>query len=156
MVKTLTVILITVAACIGAANNAAAENKNPCGASRSAPNPCAPAAVSSDDRKHIRLERITDYEKLVSMGKKLWNSEALGTSGLSCMSCHADHENLNLDKVKGWPHHVKMTGDILTLDQMVNYCMLNPMAANPLDPNSVEMTAMAAYYREYTASYKRR
>lgn len=136
-------------------NPCAAKNpcgvKNPCGANPCAANPCA-----KGQNKPIRNTHITDYKKLVTMGERLWNDEKLGTSGLSCMSCHADHEHLNLNKVKGWPHFVKMTGDIVTLDQMVNYCMINPIAGDPLDPNSIEMTAMTAYYRQYAASFKKK
>ena len=78
------------------------------------------------------------------MGKKLWNNPKLGTSGLSCNSCHSNGMQLNLDKVGSFPHYVAMPHDVVTLDQMVNYCMLNPMKAKPLPWESREMTAMAA------------
>ncbi len=130
---------------------------NPCGARNPcAANPCAANPCGKSANKPIRSTHITDHKKLVAMGKRMWSDESLGTSGFSCMTCHDDHANLNLDKVKGWPHMVKMTGDIVTLDQMINYCMINPMAAEPLDPNSIEMTAMGAYYREYAAAFKKR
>lgn len=106
--------------------------------------------------KMIRSEKAKNYQDLVNHGKRLWNSAKLGTSGLTCMTCHEDHEKLNLDKKETsiWPHYVKMSDDILTLDQMINFCMINPMAAKPIDANSVKMTAIAAYYTEYVKEYK--
>ncbi len=129
------------------------EASNPC-------NPCNPCSKKTgskgDAKKQIRAKHITDYKKLVAMGKKMWNDESLNDSGMSCMTCHADHENLNLDKYHGlWPHNVKgMTDDIVTLSQMINYCLINPMESKPLDYNSIHMTAMTAYYREYIKTYK--
>jgi cytochrome c len=134
--------------------DAFAGKGNPCAVKKpSAPNPCGANPCAKAPNKPIRATHITDYKKLVTAGERLWNDEKLGASGFSCMTCHADYENLKFGKVKGWPRFVKMTGDIVTLDQMINYCMMNPMEANPLDPNSIEMTAMAAYYRRYAAGY---
>jgi cytochrome c len=128
----------------------AEARKNPC-------NPCAknPCAKAGGDTKPIRKAKAKDFQSLVKKGKALWNDENLGKSGMSCMTCHEDYASLNLDK-KGamhWPHEVKMPGDILTLDQMINFCMINPMQTKQLDPNSIEMTAMAAYYFEYAKSH---
>ena len=126
--------------------DAVADAKNPCNPCAKKMNPCNPCEGSG--KRHIRSERITDHKKLISIGEKLWNDTKLGKSGLSCMSCHAGNENLNFDSHHGeWPHNVPgMTDDILTLTQMINYCMINPMEGKQLDPNSVEMTAMAAFY----------
>ena len=44
---------------------------------------------------------------------------------------------------------MKMADDILTLDQMINFCMMNPMKGKPLSWQSVEMTALAAYARDH-------
>ena len=38
-----------------------------------------------------------------------------------------------------------MPQDIVTLDQMINFCVTNPMEGDPLEWNSAEMTAIAAY-----------
>ena len=38
-----------------------------------------------------------------------------------------------------------MAGDIVTMDQMINFCMINPMKGKPLAWNSQEMTALGAY-----------
>lgn len=120
--------------------------KNPCGVK----NPCSAAP----DIKPIRSKHTKDYSKLIAMGKKLWNNDSLGKSGLSCMSCHDDHQDLYPEKGLSWPRYVNMPQDILTLDQMINFCMINPMEGKQLNPNSIKMTAMAAYYMHYMKSSK--
>ena len=88
------------------------------------------------------------------MGKKMWNDdEGMGKAGVACLSCHADFEMLNLEQRQNFPHYVKMVGDVVTLDQMINYCLLNPMKGQKLAEDSKEMTAMAAYYRWYRMQY---
>jgi hypothetical protein len=123
---------------------------NPCGAG----NPCGVGNPCAAGPTPIRRDHVTDKKALLKRGKALWESEKLGESGLSCMTCHADHENLNLDNAEPWPRHVKMTKDIVTLDQMINYCVINPIAGKPLDPNGIDMTAMNAWYREYVKKYR--
>lgn len=148
MIKSTIIHVLVVTLTIGVVPAAAADGaRNPCGAGKSG---------ADDGKKAIRDRHITDYAALVKMGKALWNDTNLGASGMSCMTCHSGHENLNLDKVKAWPHLVKMTGDIVTLDQMITYCLINPVEAKPLDPNSVEMTAMSAYYHEYAKAFRQK
>lgn len=116
---------------------------NPCGKKKNVCNPCNPCSKMSKS-----------YSALVKKGKKLWNNKKLGNSGVSCMSCHADHENLNLDKVGTFPHYVAMPDKVVTLDQMINYCMITPMEAKALPWDSIKMTALASYYQEYIKSYR--
>ena len=75
-------------------------------------------------------------------GEKLWNDKKLGTSGASCATCHPNGKDL---KKAPFPKYIKMADDILTLDQTINFCLLNPMKGKPLPGSSVEMTALAAY-----------
>lgn len=133
-------------------NEAEANPCNPC--AKKAKNPCAKNPCANDT-KRLRSEKAKDFKKLSALGKKLWHDEGLGKSGMSCMTCHEGGDSLNMDKHKGmWPHHVKMADDIMTLDQMINFCMVNPMEAEPLDPNGIKMTAMAAYYHHFAFSHR--
>jgi cytochrome c len=99
-------------------------------------NPCA------EKPKPIRKAGIKDSAKLMEMGNKLWNDKKLGTSGAACATCHAEGKGL---KKAPFPKYIKMADDMLTLDQMINFCLLNPMKGKPLPWNSVEITALAAY-----------
>ncbi|OIO70661.1 MAG: hypothetical protein AUJ57_08185 [Zetaproteobacteria bacterium CG1_02_53_45] len=135
---------------------------NPCGMKKSA-NPCNPCAMNpcsganpcSAGNTPIRKHAFDNFQQAADAGKKMWGDESLGTAGVSCLSCHADHELLNLGKNQNFPHYVNMVGDVVTLDQMINYCMVNPMKGKQFDKNSKELTAMAAYFRAYRMQYLR-
>jgi len=129
---------------------------NPCSAANPcAANPCAGANPCSTDAgpMPIRKPAFNSFQEAADLGKKMWNDESLGTSGLACLSCHADYEMLNMDRNQNFPHFVKMTNDVVTLDQMINYCMINPMKGKQFEKNSKELTAMAAYFRAYRMQY---
>ena len=135
-------------------NPCSMKSANPC----SAANPCAgmnPCAANpcSAGNTPIRKHAFDNFQQAADAGKKMWNDESLGTSGLSCASCHSGYENLNLDKNQNYPHFVGMVGDVVTLDQMINYCMLNPMKGKQFAQNSKELTAMAAYFRAYRMQF---
>ncbi len=98
----------------------------------------APAAPGV---RSIRKEPAKNYRSLLKEGEALWTDASLGRSGSTCSGCHA---------VKGlmkgtFPRYVPMTRDILTLDQMINFCVMNPMQGEPLAWNSRKLTALAAY-----------
>ncbi len=139
--------------CARNACNPCAKNAcNPCAKNACNPcNPCNPCA--SKPPKPIRDKHITNYSKLVDMGEKLWKKVELGNSGLSCWDCHEDYENFDQDTVGPFPHFVNMPNDIVTLDQMINFCMINPMESQKLDSSSIEMTAMSAFYQKFIKGY---
>ncbi len=131
---------------------------NPCSMKKSANpcsmNPCSMNPCSANQNTPTREHAFDNFQQAVALGRKMWNDENLGTSGVACLSCHADHELLHLDKNQNFPHYVKMVGDVVTLDQMINYCMLNPMKGKQFEKNSKELTAMAAFYRAYRMQYR--
>jgi len=129
--------------------NPCANPCNPCAANPCAANPCSADAGPTP----IRKPAFKSFQEAADLGKKMWNDESLGTSGLACLSCHANYEMLNLDRNQNFPHFVKMTNDVVTLDQMINYCMINPMKGKQFEKNSKELTAMAAYFRAYRMQY---
>jgi hypothetical protein len=95
------------------------------------------------------------FEAAMMRGQVLWNDPGLGTNGKTCLSsgCHANHENLNLDKRESFPHTVGMVGRVVTLTQVLNFCLTNPMAGKALDAESDDMTALSAYFRTYRMEY---
>ncbi len=90
---------------------------------------------------------------LVSQGKALWNDTSLGTSGLSCQSCHANGAALNATFAEPYPHKVAMPSQMagvgpIHLDEMVQFCMVVPMKAPALKWGSRELAALTAYSAE--------
>lgn len=127
-----------------------AKAMNPC-----AKNPCNPCAKNPCSKKsEFREKGFMAEAEAVSLGEKLWNSPKLGKSGLSCNTCHKGGQSLHLDEVGPFPHFVGMPNDVVTLDQMINFCMFKPMKAKPLRWNSRYMTALAAYYQEIVKEHK--
>jgi hypothetical protein len=76
------------------------ETVNPCSM---AANPCLSGNID------ICGDKFKNYHEAVDMGRKMWNDDTLGISGVACLSCHADFQLLNLEKRQNFPHDVKMT-----------------------------------------------
>lgn len=128
---------------------------NPCAA-----NPCAgdaqpaidPALVTQGDRE-LNTGGATEAQ-LVSLGEELWNDTSLSTNGSSCATCHVgNYALMNASFAEPYPHPVKMAADRAGLDainaaEMVQLCMIVPMANDPLAWDSQELAALAAYVED--------
>jgi hypothetical protein len=121
---------------------------NPCGKGANPCNPCNPCA----GKLVVQLRSVQQpcVKTLVKQGEKFWNNEELGESGFSCMTCHEDYELLTN---RPWPHYIKMAKDVFTLDQMINFCLLNPIDGKKIDPLSIQMTAAGAFYQVYMKNW---
>ncbi|MBE7415855.1 MAG: hypothetical protein HS130_11790 [Deltaproteobacteria bacterium] len=103
-------------------------------------------ADSADEPKLIREDPLQDMDALMKTADRLWKDTSLGTAGVSCSTCHPDGKDL---RAEPFPRRIEMANDILTLDQMINFCMTFPMKGKPLQWNSREMTALAAYVKAH-------
>lgn len=144
-----------------AANPCAAKNpcagRNPCGA-----NPCAGRAQI--DPKLITRPRGTklasgDRRSLMKEGRRLWNDNTISTNGMACSSCHKGGTELFQPTfAEPYPHKVAMPAamagrNTIALDEMVQICMVVPMAAKPLPWQSRELAALTAYTGEVQKQY---
>jgi hypothetical protein len=130
--------------------------KNPCAAGACNPcNPCAAKKVAAGE--FVRPAGVgapaASTAALVSKGKALWNDKSLGTSGLACQSCHVNGAALNATFAQAYPHKVAMPSQMagvgpIHLDEMVQFCMVVPMAAKPLRWGSQDLAALTAYSAE--------
>ena len=126
---------------------------NPCAAK----NPCAAAAAAIDPALVRRPKGSQPFAgkraELVAEGEKLWKSTALSTNGMACETCHQNGGAFNASFAKPYPHAVAMSTERAGLkrvsaEQMVQLCMVVPMAAKPLAWDSRELAALTAYTRE--------
>ena len=106
-----------------------------------------PALVTQPDGVELH---DGDADELLAMGEELFNDESLGTSGLACMGCHTDYGNYNETFNEPYPHFVQMAQaraglDAVNAAEMVQLCMVVPMATDPLPWDSPELAALAAY-----------
>lgn len=145
-------------------NPCAAKGRNPCAAKNpcAAANPCA--AGGRIDPKLVTRPKGTkpfrgNRQALVQEGEKLWNDTHLSTNNFSCQSCHRGNAMFQPSFVKPYPHRVQMAMDNaglakITLEEMVQFCMLKPMAAKPLPWDSRELAALTAYTAKVQKQFK--
>jgi cytochrome c len=113
---------------------------------------------SSAHKKAVsRPEGYTPYQgdvaKLRARGKELFNDTSLSSNGLSCATCHADGAGYAATFENDYPHFVAMGKrdfgiDMVYMDEMVQICMVAPMASEPLEWGSRDLAALTEYMNE--------
>jgi cytochrome c len=99
-----------------------------------------------------------DTNELIEEGKTLWNDTKLSSNGLACETCHSNNQSFLATFAEPYPHAVAMPQAMagmseIDLDEMVQLCMVVPMAADPLGWDSRELAALTAYTAEVQKSY---
>ena len=152
-----------------AANPCAPKAANPC--APKAANPCAPKAANPcagkpglDSKLFLRPKGTNlaggNRAQLVKQGEALFKSTKLSTNDMSCQSCHANNENFAATFSKPYPHEVAMAkeqGGVakIKLDEMIQLCMVVPMASKPLRWDSQELSALTAYTGELQTAFRK-
>lgn len=121
----------------------------------------APAAFAADDAG-AQITRPAGYKSMAGdakLGEKLFNDVKLSTNGMSCATCHANHGAFQASFAKPYPHTVAMAKEQLGrktvyLDEMIQGCMVMPMAATPLAWDSKELAGLVAYLQVQQKSFK--
>ena len=121
----------------------------------------APAAFAADDAGAL-ITRPAGYKPIAGdarLGEKLFNDVKLSTNGMSCATCHANHGAFQASFAKPYPHTVAMAKEQLGrktvyLDEMIQGCMVMPMAAKPLAWDSKELAGLVAYLQVQQKSFK--
>lgn len=135
--------------------------KNPCAMQKC--NPCAASGKCGAKANPCAAKRVTrpadyqpytgDHAELAKLGEQLFNDPNLSSNGLSCASCHGDGAGYNASFTNEYPHAVDMAQNVFSLDkvhldEMVQICMVQPMAAEPLPWDGKELAALTAYMRD--------
>jgi len=104
--------------------------------------------VSADEFAQEDLKRWEqEFMSVVEKGRALWGSPELGTNGVACGQCHPNAANTHPET---YPKFQKQLGKVITLGEMINWCLRNPLEGQPLaldDPRMVAMEAYIAYER---------
>ena len=82
------------------------------------------------------------YEKVADWGRRLWTSPEMGTNGVVCAQCHPNAANTHPET---YPKFQKQIGRVVTMWEMVNWCLRNPLEGQPLAANDPRMVALLAY-----------
>ncbi|MDP7357594.1 MAG: cytochrome c peroxidase [Pseudomonadales bacterium] len=125
--------------------------KNPC-------NPCAGKSVVQANYitrpKGSKVYASGSRRQMVELGQALWNDKSLSSNGLACQNCHVQGAAFNATYKKPYPHKVAMVKERaglnkpISAEQMVQFCMVVPMATNPLMWRSKELAALTAYVED--------
>jgi thiosulfate dehydrogenase len=83
-----------------------------------------------------------EYMSVVEKGRALWVSPTLGTNGVSCAQCHPNGANTHPET---YPKFQQQLGRVIPLRDMINWCILNPLEGEELNPYDPRMVAMEAY-----------
>jgi hypothetical protein len=93
---------------------------------------------------------FTSRATLVKEGERLFKDTSLSTNGNSCETCHTGNNMFMESFAKPYPHKVGMAHDRagvgqVAADEFVQFCMVVPLAADPLPWESRELAALTAY-----------
>ena len=89
-----------------------------------------------------------EYMAVVAAGRALWTSPELGTNGVACAQCHPNAANTHPET---YPKFQQQLGRVVTLGEMFNWCIQQPLEGQPLALDDPRMVAMVAY-----ATFERR
>jgi cytochrome c len=92
----------------------------------------------------------------IMRGQALFVDESLGMNGMSCNSCHAEGGTkpgkmgeMEIPPFKNvgkkYPMYFKMAGKVMTLDQVVNFCVTTPMEGKALAWDDQRLADLSAY-----------
>ena len=83
-----------------------------------------------------------EYMSVVADGRALWGSPDLGTNGVACGQCHPNAANTHPET---YPKFQQQLGRVITLREMINWCLLNPLEGETLELDDPRMIALEAY-----------
>lgn len=120
------------------------------------------AAGNSADSPGLQTTRPPGYQPIVGdakLGAQLWQDTKLSSNGMACIGCHANHGAFQPSFAQAYPHTVQMAKDqlgrtVVHLDEMVQACMVMPMAAKPLPWDSKELAALVTYVQIEQKSFR--
>jgi cytochrome c len=114
------------------------------------------AFAQEKTEEKAKVDPKVELAKSVERGYALFNDKKLGTSGKACSDCHmgggtqegklGDVTVRAFDNLQDkYPMYWPMAKKVMTLDQVVNYCVTGPLAAKPLAWDDQRMTDLVAY-----------
>jgi len=116
------------------------------------------ACAQKEEEKEMAkaADPVAELAKSVANGMKLFNDKELGTSGMTCNSCHMEGGTkagkMGEMAVPAWdnlapqyPKYFMMAKRVMTLDQVVNWCIKEPLKGKPLAWDDQKLTDLTAY-----------
>jgi len=89
------------------------------------------------------LERWdNEFMTVVIEGEKFFHSSSLGKNKVSCDQCHPNAANTHPET---YPKFQQQVGKVVSLFEMVNWCIRNPLEGDPLAADDPQMVALLSY-----------
>lgn len=99
--------------------------------------------VSADEFTKADLTQWdSEFQTVVKQGRAAFTDPALGSNGVVCAQCHPNAANTHPET---YPKFQKQIGKVISLWEMVNWCLRNPLEGKPLAADDSKMTALVAY-----------
>lgn len=83
-----------------------------------------------------------EFLAVVDEGDQLFHSGKLGGNTVSCDQCHPNATNTHPET---YPKFQKQIGKVVSLFEMINWCIRNPLEGQPLAADDPKMTALLSY-----------
>ena len=100
-------------------------------------------SAQADEFTKEDVARFTkEFMTVVNEGSRLFHSSTLGKNKVSCDQCHPNAANTHPET---YPKFQKQIGKVITLSEMVNWCLRNPLEGDPLAADDPRMVALLAY-----------
>lgn len=114
------------------------------------------ACAQKEEENEKAVDPAEELAKSVANGKMLFSDTTLGTSGMTCNSCHmeggTEEGKMGDMVVPAWdnlaakyPKYFGMAKRVMTLDQVNNWCIVNPLKGKPLAWDDQRLTDLTAY-----------
>ncbi len=154
----LSIGFLSLAACGDGENNGGSDACGGCGCGG---DPVDEAIIAEPDGWKANKGDMDDAS-LLAKGDELWADKSLSGGGaMSCKTCHSS-ATAQYEKrfAKPYPHEVKMAAKRsvtrkLTAAEMVQFCLVVPMKADPLKWDDEKLAALTRKVEEAQKEYKK-
>ena len=99
-------------------------------------------AYTDDFTKEDLKRWEQEFMNVVKKGDELFHSGKLGSNEVSCGQCHPNAANTHPET---YPKFQKQIGKVVSLSEMINWCLQHPLEGKPLAVDDPKMTALQAY-----------
>jgi thiosulfate dehydrogenase len=83
-----------------------------------------------------------EFISVVMEGEKVFHSPKLGSNKVSCDQCHPNAVNTHPET---YPKFQQQIGKVVSLFEMVNWCIRNPLEGESLAADDPKMVALLSY-----------
>lgn len=101
---------------------------------------CSNLSAEQFTEKDLALWK-TEYISVVKEGRALFGTPGLGKKG-ACAQCHPGAANTYPET---YPKYKKQLGKVVTLEEQVNWCIVNALEGDRLELGSKKMVSLIAY-----------